>query len=146
MQSRRRLNEHKRAHFFLLDLRGSGRVERVLSEGCVIPNLFSSSSQRFPISYVCPQYVINSITFSSYMFWSKETLHLAIFIFANAQYFKRKLWWPIKVFLSTKKTKLWMHLHYKKKSCPPKSHCLITNVSKQVIYNYTTTRAWKYMQ
>jgi hypothetical protein len=35
--------------------------------------------------------------------------------------------------------------HYEKKSLP-KPHCLTIRVPKQLIYNYTTIRAWKYEQ
>jgi hypothetical protein len=35
--------------------------------------------------------------------------------------------------------------HYEK-SCALKLHCLATIVSKQPIYNYTTTKTWKYDQ
>jgi hypothetical protein len=34
-------------------------------------------------------------------------------------------------------------LHYEK-SCPLDTHCLTTRAWKQLIYNYITTRAWKY--
>jgi hypothetical protein len=35
--------------------------------------------------------------------------------------------------------------HYEK-SCPLEPHCFTTTISKQLIYNYTTTKAWKYGQ
>jgi hypothetical protein len=35
--------------------------------------------------------------------------------------------------------------HYDK-SCPLEAHCFATEVPKQLMYNYTTTRAWKYKQ
>jgi hypothetical protein len=37
------------------------------------------------------------------------------------------------------------HCNYAK-PCLSKPHCLATKAPKQLIYNYTTTKAWKYEQ
>jgi hypothetical protein len=36
-------------------------------------------------------------------------------------------------------------IHYEK-LCPPQPHCLANRASKQLIYNYTTTIPWKYLE
>ncbi len=38
-----------------------------------------------------------------------------------------------------------LDMHYEK-SCLLEPHCLTTKAPKQLIYNYTTIRAWKYEQ